>query len=338
MKNILTSIFFLSLTLHTQSIHAAPNAKICMILDKAGKDDRSFNQAAYEGFQTALKTLPISKESKVIDAKEDAQLKQAIRAFAKSSCAVIFSIGINNADAIKALIPTYPKQKFVLIDSVIDEKNVRSIVYREDQGSFLVGAIAAMKSKTNEIGFIGGMDIPLIRRFETGYIAGAKYINPKIKVLSAFVGISIEAWNNPTKAQEIALNQYRQGADIIFHAAGGSGLGVFNAAEKKENLKYKKYAIGCDSNQNWIKPGIILTSMTKGVAATVVDTIQSVIDDKFMTGTYSYGLDHNGVNWAYDSYNKNLFTEKDLEKIEQIKKDIIAEKIQVPDYYKEVKK
>ncbi|BBH51620.1 BMP family lipoprotein [Fluviispira sanaruensis] len=338
MKNILSSIFFLSMSLHTQSIHAAPNPKICMILDKAGKDDRSFNQAAYEGFQTALKTLPISKESKVIDAKEDAQLKQVIRSFAKGNCAVIFSIGINNADAIKALIPTYPQQKFVLIDSIINEKNVRSIVYREDQGAFLVGTIAAIKSKTNEIGFIGGMDIPLIRRFETGYKAGAKYINPEIKILSAFVGISIEAWNNPTKAQEIALNQYRQGADIIFHAAGGSGLGVFNAAEKKENLKHKKYAIGCDSNQNWIKPGIILTSMTKGVAATVVNTIQSVIDDKFMTGTHSYGLEHDGVNWAFDSYNEKLFTEKDLEKIERIKNDIITGKIPVPDYYNEVKK
>ncbi|KAB8030897.1 BMP family lipoprotein [Fluviispira multicolorata] len=337
MKNIITSIFLLSITLNTQSVSAAINPKICMILDKAGKDDRSFNQAAYEGFQTALKTLPISKESKVIDAKEDTQLKQAIRSFTKSNCAVIFSIGINNADAIKALIPKYPEQKFVVIDSVINENNVRSIIYREDQGAFLIGAIAAMKSKTNEIGFIGGMDIPLIRRFETAYIAGAKYINPKIKVFSGYVGISIEAWNNPTKAQELALSQYAQGADIIFHAAGGSGLGVFNAAEKKDNLKYKKYAIGCDSNQNWIKPGIVLTSMTKGVTETVIDTIQSVIDDKFSTGKNSYGLSNGGVDWALDKYNKNLFTNKDLEKIKKIKSDIIAEKIQVPDYYKEAK-
>ncbi|APJ05020.1 hypothetical protein AXG55_00195 [Silvanigrella aquatica] len=298
-----------------------------MILDKAGKDDNSFNQEAYNGFEKAFKTLPVAKDSKVIEAKEDGQLNQSVRSFIKGKCSVIFSVGVNNADAIKKIAPKYPDQKFVVIDTTVDYKNVRSVVFKDEQGAFLMGAIAAIKSQSGIVGMIGGMNIPLIHRFETAYTAGAKHVNPKIKVMVGYVGVSVEAWNNPTKAQELALNQFNQGADIIFHAAGGSGLGVFNAAEKASKPNSKKYAIGCDSNQNWIKPGIILTSMTKGVEKSVVDAVKELIDDKFTTGTYSYSLSNEGIDWAYDKYNKNLFSENEIKKINEIKKELVLDKI-----------
>ncbi|WP_158998783.1 BMP family lipoprotein [Pigmentibacter ruber] len=302
---------------------AETNPKICMILDKAGKDDQSFNQEAYNGFQKALKTLPISKDSKVIEAKEESHLKQIIRTFVNNKCSIIFSVGINNADAIKNLAPSFPKQKFAVIDTKVTHENVRSIVFQDEQGAFLMGAIAAIKTKTGKIGIIGGMNIPLIQKFEKAYIAGAKKINPKIEVMTGYVGVSVEAWNNPTKAQELALNQYAQGVDIIFHAAGGSGLGVFNAAEQASIKKTKKYAIGCDSNQNWIKPGIILTSLIKDIDKSVMDTIHSILDNNFTTGVYTYNLENKGINWAYDKYNESLFTKEEIQKINLIKKEII---------------
>ncbi|MBX9838608.1 BMP family protein [Silvanigrella sp.] len=326
MKNFLSPFYFLSL--FPLSAFSNTEPKICMVLDKAGKDDHSFNQEAYNGFQKAFKSLPISRESKVIEAKDENHLNQTVRSFVKGKCSIIFAVGINNADTIKLISPQFPEQKFVVIDSNVDKKNVRSIVFRDEQGAFLMGAIAAIKSKTGSIGIIGGMNIPLIQKFETAYTAGAKYVNPKINVLIGYVGISVEAWNNPTKAQEIALSQFDQGADIIFHAAGGSGLGVFNAAEKANKKNTKKYAIGCDSNQNWIKPGMILTSMTKDIEKSVLDTIQNIIDNKFTTGLYTYDISNGGINWALDKYNKELFTEAEIIKINHIKNEIALNKIQ----------
>lgn len=326
MKRCIVTCFLTSVTF---SAFAESNPKICMVLDKAGKDDMSFNQEAYNGFQTALKTLPISKESKVIEARDDTHLKQIIRTFVNNKCSVIFSVGINNADAVKQLAPSFPKQKFVVIDTKVEHKNVRSIVFEDEQGAFLMGSIAALKSKSGKIGMIGGMNIPLIQRFERAYTEGAKKINPQIEVLVGYVGVSVEAWNNPTKAQELALNQFSQGVDIIFHAAGGSGLGVFNAAEKNnsKDKNSKKYAIGCDSNQNGIKPGTVLTSLIKGIDKSVVDTIQSIIDSKFTTGIHSYNISNNGVDWAFDKHNKDLFTAEEVNKISLIKKEITEKHI-----------
>ena len=328
MKKILPAIYFLSMLPFSIYAKASAIPKICMILDKAGKDDHSFNQEAYNGFQKATKDLKVSKDSKVIEAKEDGQLSQTVRSFVNGKCSVIFSVGVNNADAIKQIAPQYPEQKFVVIDTIINQKNVRSVVFKDEQGAFLMGAIAAIKSKTGSVGIIGGMDIPLIHKFELAYTAGAKYINPQIKVMVGYVGVSVEAWNNPTKAQEIALSQFNQGSDIIFHAAGGSGIGVFNAAEKANKPNSKKYAIGCDSNQNWIKPGIILTSMTKGVEKSVLDAVKDVIDNKFTTGVYSYELSNGGIDWAFDNNNKALFTEDEIKKINNIKNEIALNKIQ----------
>jgi basic membrane protein A len=185
-----------------------------------------------------------------------------------------------------------------------------------------------MKSKTGVVGFIGGMDIPLIRRFQKAYEAGVKYVNPKAKVITNYIGVTGEAWNNPAKAKEIALTQIGQKADVIFHAAGASGSGLFDAASEK-----KVYAIGVDSNQNWIKPGTVLTSMLKRVDVAVYDTIKQANDKQFKAGVVRFGLKDSGVDWALDKNNESLWSAAEKSKLADIKKQIIAKKISVPDYY-----
>jgi basic membrane protein A len=339
---LFTTLFFSASLLNISQAFAENNSpnnnspKICMIFDRAGKDDHSFNESTYVGFQKALATKEISNDSKIFEAKDDAQIQQAARSFVNSNCSLIFGIGVNVAEPMKKIIAQYPKQLFVTVDYIVEASNVRSIVFREDQGGFLVGAIAALKSKTQKIGFIAGMDLPLIERFKLGYESGAKFINPKIKIMTSFVGVSADGWNNPSKAEEIALSQYNQNVDIIFQAAGGSGIGIFNAAEKLDtpNNTIKRYAIGADSNQNWIKPGIILTSMLKGLGESVLFTIKDYKANKFSPGTIVYGVENKGIDWALDEHNKSIFTSEEIQKINSIKKDIASGKISVPDYYK----
>ncbi len=185
-----------------------------------------------------------------------------------------------------------------------------------------------MASKSGKIGFIGGMDVPLIRRFQMGFEAGVKKINPKAKVLSNYLGVTGDAWNNPPKAKELSLDQHSRGADVIFAAAGNSGLGTFDAAAEK-----KFYAIGVDSNQNWMKPGVILTSMLKRVDEAVFDSVRLMKEGKFTTGLTRYGVQTKGVDYALDEHNDRLITPDQRKQLELIRSDIASGKIKVPDYY-----
>ena len=320
------------------SFAATTEPKVCLVLDKGGKDDKSFNQSAYEGFLKAQKELKISKDSKYVTVKEDAQAQNFIRSFSTGECGLVIAVGFNNADTVGKMAKKFPKQKYALVDSSIDEPNVRSISFQEHEGSFLVGAIAAMKSKSNRVSFIGGMEIPLIKRFAMGFEAGAKYINPNIKVTETFVGITSAAWNNPTKAKEIALSMYNQGSDVIFVAAGASSLGVFDAVEEVNKKSSNKFVIGVDSNQNYIAPGLVLTSMEKKVNLKVYSAIQDYTENRFTTGVIRYGFSDGGIDWSYDNYNKKLFKDADIKEINRIKKEITESKIIVPDFYKVSKK
>jgi len=210
-----------------------------------------------------------------------------------------------------------------------DQACLEFLLFEEQEGSYLVGAIAAQASKTGKIGFIGGMDIPLIRRFQTAFQAGAQAQVPKIQVTNNSIGITGEAWNNPAKAKELALAQYSSGVDVIFVAAGASANGVFDAAEES-----KKLAIGCDSNQDWMKPGFILTSMLKRVDVAVFDTIKAARDGQFKGGVEHFGLQSQGVDYSVDSHNEKVFTPALRQMADELKKKIIAGSIQVPDYYK----
>lgn len=323
------------------SISKEPNkkkekAKVCMVLDKAGKDDHGFNQSTYQAFQSALTQHVIDKNSVAIEAKSNESVEQDIRNFTRSKCTVIFAVGVNNAEVVKKLAPKFPDEKFVVIDAKIPGPNVRSIVYREDQGAFLVGYIAGIKTKTHTVGFLGGMDIPVVKRFEVGYAAGVRYANPKNKVLVSYVGVTTDAWNNPSHAEDLANSLYEKGADIIFHAAGGSGYGVFNAAEQfSKRKKSTVFAIGCDINQNGIKPGYVLTSMVKDIEQATFDSIQDVARGKFSATILTYGLKNRGVDWVLDEHNKALFTDKDIAKVNHLRSDVLSGVVEAPDYYQQ---
>lgn len=316
-----TSLLFFTLGV------TASEFKVGLVLDRGGKDDKSFNASAYEGAMRAKNKLGIFV--KYVEAADDNAFEPSLRSFAQRDFDLIIGIGFAQRDAVRKVAAQFAKKHFAIVDAQVDAPNVKSLLFEEHEGAYLVGAIAAMCSKTGKIGFVGGMDIPLIRRFSLAYAAGAKYVNPNARVLDNYVGITSEAWNNPPKGKELALSQYESGADIIFAAAGASGLGVFDAAEEKNKL-----AIGCDSNQNWTKPGLILTSMLKRVDEAVFATIDDAKAGRFSGGVKRFGLANKGIDYAVDQYNQKILPPAVRAEAEQLKAQIIAGKIDVPDYYK----
>ncbi|HEY8270808.1 MAG TPA: BMP family ABC transporter substrate-binding protein [Pseudobdellovibrionaceae bacterium] len=330
LKNFIFSMTILICGSASFAISSTAPLKVGLVLDKGGKDDKSFNSAAYLGASKAEKELKI--ELKYVEATDTNALETLHRAFARKDFDLIIGVGFAQAEAVKKVAAQFPKIKFALVDGEITAPNVRSLLFEDHEGSFLVGSAAALKSKTGKIGFVGGMDIPLIRRFRLGYEAGAKQVNPKAQIITNFIGVTGEAWNNPAKAKELALAQISQGADVIFVAAGASGSGVFDAVEEK-----KKLAIGVDSNQNWLKPGFILTSMLKRVDSAVYNTIQDTQSGKYTAGAVHYGLKDKGVDYAMDNFNEKLLTPDLTAKLEGYKTQIIAGKIKVPDFYKQGK-
>jgi basic membrane protein A len=302
----------------------AKKTKVGIVFDIGGKDDRSFNAAANTGVLRAKKDFPIILRD--VEPGDPTSIEPAVRAFAQYGYNLITGVGFAQGPILTEVAKDYPQLHFVLIDAVADSPNVASLLFKEHEGSFLVGMIAACTSKTGVLGFVGGMDIPLIHKFETGYEEGARYVNPNIKILQNYVGITDAAWNNPGKGRELANSQYEQGADVIFQAAGNSGLGVFDAAEA-----YNKFAIGVDANQNWVKPGHILTSMLKRIDNAVYSIVKDEVEGQFQGGVHIYGLDNDGVGYALDQYNKDLIPQSVIEKVEQAKRDILAGKIKVTD-------
>lgn len=321
----LLAIIF-SILLYESSAAAADVPRIGLMLDKGGRDDKSFNSAAVRGAEKAAKDLKINL--KIVEMTDDNAAEPLLRSFASKKFDLTIAVGFSHADPLKKVAALFPDRNFLLIDADANMNNVRSAVFEEHQGSFLAGALAAMKSKTGHVGFIGGMDIPLIRRFQMGYEAGAKHVNAKTTVVSNYVGVTSDAWINPPKAKELANAQYAAGVDVIFGAAGASTAGVFDAAEERKQL-----AIGVDSNQNAVKPGFVLTSMMKRVDVAVYKAIEDVTKGTFKGGTIRYGLPDQGVELAMDEHNAKLVTKEMLSKLDLLKKDIISGKIKVPDYY-----
>ncbi len=313
--------------------------KVGIVFDIGGKNDRSFNAAAWEGVKRAQKDLDICLYD--VEPGNPTSIEPAMRAFAEKSFDLIIGIGFAQGPIMQKVATDYPNIKFAIVDGVIFEddgktpkKNVASLVFREHEGSYLVGMIAASKSKTGVLGFLGGMDIPLIHKFETGYAEGAKSVNPNIKVIDNYVGVTDGAWNNPGKGKELSLAQIEKGADIIFTAAGNSGLGAFDAVEQygKNGLgEANKFVIGVDSDQNGVKPGFVLTSMVKRVDNAVYDVVKEVLSGKFEGGFHVFGLDKDGVAYAMDDFNKGLIPDDVIAKAEEAKKKIIAGEIKVTD-------
>ena len=315
------------LFLHTRAQAAQSKPlQVGLVLDKGGKDDQSFNAAAFKGAQKAQQELGVTL--KVVEATDDNAFEGILRNFSKARFDLIISVGFAQAEALAKVAQANNNLQYAIVDTEVSAPNVRSLLFQEHEGSFLVGALAGLSSKTGKLGFIGGMDIPLIRRFQTGFEAGAKSVNPKATVVNQFVGVSGDAWNNPARAKELAMNQFQAGVEIIFGAAGASTLGILDAAEQK-----KKLAIGVDSNQNHIKPGFVLTSMLKRVDVAVFNVIREMKDGQFKPGVEHFGLANNGVDFALDRHNEKLIAPETLKRINQIKADIIAGKIKVPDAY-----
>lgn len=313
--------------------------KVGIVFDIGGKNDRSFNAAAWEGVKRAEKELPICLYD--VEPGNPTSIEPAMRAFAEKNFDLIVGVGFAQGPIMQSVANDYPNIKFAIIDGVIFEadgktpkQNVASLVFREHEGSYLVGMIAAYKSKTGVLGFLGGMDIPLIHRFNKGYEEGALSINPNIKFVTNYVGVNDAAWNNPAKGKELALAQIEKGADVIFTAAGNSGLGAFDAVEqygKNDNGEAQRFVIGVDANQNHVKPGFVLTSMVKRVDNAVYDVVQEVLDQNFKGGFHVFGLDKDGVAYAMDKYNEPLIPGDVLLKVEEAKKDIISGQIKVTD-------
>lgn len=305
---------------------ALAGPKIAIVFDKGGKDDKSFNSSAYAGAMEAKEKFGV--EVKYVEAPDANSFEPMLKAFAKKDYDLIIAIGVSQSDALKKVAPQFPDKKFLIVDAEVQGPNVITALFEEHEGSYLVGTLAALKSKTGVVGFIGGMDIPLIRRFQMGFEAGVKKVNPKAKVIVNYIGVTGDAWHNPPRAKELALAQISRKADVIFHAAGASGAGLFDAAEEK-NI----FVIGVDSNQNWVKPGRVLTSMLKRVDRAVYDVIADLVGGKFTPGVRRFGLKDSGIDYALDSHNASLITPEMKQKVEGFKADIISGKIKVPDYY-----
>ena len=304
---------------------AAQEFSPAVVFDMGGKFDKSFNEAAYTGAERFKKETGIAYRD--FEVTNETQREQAIRNMARRGSAIVISIGFAQASGLEKVAKEFPQTKFAIIDAVVDLPNVQSIVFKEHEGSFLVGMAAALASKTGKVGFVGGMDIPLIRKFALGYEEGAKYVNPKVEVFQNMTGTTPAAWNDPTKGGELARSQFDRGADVVYAAAGATGLGVLQAAKDRGKL-----AIGVDSNQNYLHPGAILTSMVKRVDLAVYDAFKSARDGTWKPGLRLLGLAENGVAYSLDDYNAKLITAEIKQKLDQARTDIIAGKIKVTDY------
>ncbi len=322
-------------------VHVSPAApaattdaiNVGIVLDVGGLGDKSFNDGAYRGAQMAEKQL--GAHIRLIEPGEGTDREAGLRLLAAEKMDLVIGVGFIFTDDITQLAGEYPNTNFADVDySLATDKagnvippppNVAALKFKEEEGSFLVGAIAALVGGSKKVGFVGGMDVPLIQKFEVGYKAGVKAVCPDCTVISQYAGVTPDAFKNPSRGKELALNQYQQGVNVIYHASGSTGLGVFEAARQTG-----KYAIGVDADQYSEAPGRILTSMVKGVDIAVFDMIKRVKDHTFKGGIYTYGLAQNGVGYVYDDHNRTLIPDSVRARVEALKADIIAGRITVP--------
>jgi len=304
--------------------------KAGLVFDVGGRGDKSFNDAAYNGLERAKKELGVDFE--IIDPGDGADREAALRKLAfKDGISVVFGVGFIFTEDITKIATEFTNKKFACVDYSVDEKtmipsNLQALEFKEEEGSFLVGYLAALTTKTNKVGFLGGMESALIKKFEAGYRQGVKYGNPNCEIYSAYVSVNPDGFKNPGKGKEICMSQYDKGADIIYHASGLSGLGLFEAAREK-----KKLAIGVDLDQYGEAPGFVLTSMVKMVDQAVFQSIKDFKDNNFTKGVKTLGLKQKGVDYVYNDKNKNLIPDDVHTKLEEVRAKIISGEIKVSD-------
>jgi basic membrane protein A len=304
-----------------------------IVFDMGGRGDKSFNDGAYLGAARAEKELGV--RVRFIEPGEGSDREAGLRLLAAEGMDLVIGVGFIFTDDLTQLAKEYPNTSFAGVDysPSVDKDgklippppNLAALKFREEQGSFLVGALAALVGKSKKVGFVGGMNFPLIHKFEAGYTAGVHAVCPDCEVISQYAGVTPEAFRNPGKGKELALSQYQQGVNVIFHASGSTGLGVFEAARQTNKL-----AIGVDADQYGEAPGFVLTSMIKGVDNAVYDAIKRVKEKRFKGGIDQYGLAENGVGYVFDEHNKALIPDDVRARLESLKQDIISGKIVVP--------
>ncbi|QPH55125.1 BMP family lipoprotein [Pontivivens ytuae] len=303
----------------------AQDIRPAVVYDLGGKFDQSFNQAAFTGAERFAEETGVAYRD--FEIQNDAQREQALRRFAQQGYEPIIAIGFSHGSAVEKVAAEFPDTDFAIVDMVVDLPNVRSIVFKEHEGSYLAGIAAALASESNAVGFVGGMDIPLIRKFECGFIGGARSVNADIEVFGNMTGTDGSAWNNPTRGAELARSQFDRGADVVYHAAGGTGVGVLQAAADEGML-----GIGVDSNQNALHPGSVLTSMLKRVDNAVYDTFTDAMNDEFSYGFDVNGLAEAGVGLAIDENNEALYTDEIAAAVEAASAAIVSGEVVVHDY------
>jgi basic membrane protein A len=299
--------------------------KPAIVYDKGGKFDKSFNEGVFNGAQRFRKETNI--EFRDFEPQNEAQIEQALRRFARDGFSPVIAVGFSQATALQKVAAEFPQIRFTIIDMVVDLPNVQSVVFKEHEGSYLVGLLAGLASKTGKVGFIGGMDIPLIRKFACGYVQGVKAANGQAEVFQNMTGTTPAAWNDPVKGGELAKSQIDRGADVIYHAAGGTGIGVLRAAADAGKL-----GIGVDSNQNGLQPGKVLTSMLKRVDVATYNSFKAALDGSWKPGVSVLGLKEGGVDWALDDNNRALITPAMQAAADKARADIISGAVKVHDY------
>ena len=296
-----------------------------VVFDMGGKFDKSFNQGVYDGVERYKEET--GTEYREFEVTNETQREQAIRRMAQRGANPILGVGFAQAGPMETVAEEFPDTKFTLIDGVVDLPNVQSVVFKEHEGSFLVGVLAAMASESDMVGFVGGMDIPLIRRFACGYEQGARHSDKSVAVVQNMTGTTPSAWNDPGRGSELAKSQFDQGVDVVYAAAGGTGVGVYQAAADGGKL-----AIGVDSNQNYLHPGTMLTSMLKRVDVAAYEAFASVADGSWEPGVKVLGLAEDGVGWALDENNEELITADMRAAVDEVSEGIKSGDIVVHDY------
>ncbi len=307
------------------------HARVGLVFDVGGRGDKSFNDRAFEGVERAVRELGIAAQ--YVEPGEGADREAGIRLLASQGFDLVIGVGFIFSDDMYALAHEYPKTRFACIDYakfdehglVVPPANMVALKFREEEGAFLVGALAALVSKTQAVGFVGGMDIPLIHKFEAGYKAGVAAVCAGCRVLVGYAGVTGDAFKNPAKGKELALSQYGAGADVIFHASGSTGLGVFEAARSQGKL-----AIGVDADQWGEAPGHVLTSMIKRVDVVVLDTIRRVLEQRFEGGLQVFGLAEGALSWVDDEHNRAFVSDAARTRVQALRADIVAGRIRPP--------
>ncbi len=304
----------------------AADFKPAVIYDPGGKFDKSFNESVFNGIRRFTEETGV--EVMEFEVADEARRRQAMERMIRRGATVLLGVGFAQADAINAVAEANPDRQFSIIDVFwLDQPNLRQYSFKEHEGSYLVGVAAAMKSETGTIGFVGGMDSPQIRKFACGYVQGAKSVSGDVTVLRNMTGTTAAAWNDPARGAELTRGQIAGGADVVFHAAGGTGIGVIRAAADAGKL-----SIGVDSNQNHLAPGSVLTSMVKRVDLAAYQTFMDAMNGEFTAGIRSLGLAEDGVGWAVDEHNRALVTGEIETAVETAKRAIISGAVKVHNY------